>query len=131
MNEGGASAESARSEPQLSIVMPVYNAMPYLPKAVHDVLYQTGVSLELLAVDDGSNDGSFEFLQQARRTGWHCTSSVFHRSLQHLAAVARWMMKLSKFATSKGANGASVTVWQLLTGCAGCQGRDQPSSGNV
>ena len=73
MAESALKAESARSEPQLSIVMPVYNAMPYLPKAVHDVLYQTGVSLELLAVDDGSNDGSFEFLQQARRTGWHCS----------------------------------------------------------
>eukprot|EP00658_Telonema_sp_P-2_P084915 TRINITY_DN9554_c0_g1_i1.p1 TRINITY_DN9554_c0_g1~~TRINITY_DN9554_c0_g1_i1.p1 ORF type:complete len:221 (-),score=52.48 TRINITY_DN9554_c0_g1_i1:85-747(-) len=50
--------------PQISIIMPVYNAMPYLPKAVHDVLYQTGVRLELLAVDDGSDDGSYEFLTQ-------------------------------------------------------------------
>jgi len=51
----------------MSVIMPVYNAMPYLPKAVHDVLYQTNVRIEFIAVDDGSDDGSYEFLQQVAR----------------------------------------------------------------
>jgi glycosyltransferase involved in cell wall biosynthesis len=45
--------------------MPVYNAMPYLPEAVGSVLGQTYGDFELIAVDDGSTDASWDYLQQA------------------------------------------------------------------
>lgn len=43
--------------------MPVYNAMPYLPAAIDSILGQTLRDFELLIVDDGSTDGSGNYLR--------------------------------------------------------------------
>lgn len=43
--------------------MPVYNAEPFLASAVESVLGQTFTDFELLAVDDGSTDGSLALLR--------------------------------------------------------------------
>ena len=50
----------------LSVVLPVYNAMPWLPLAVRDMLKQDlgGASLELICADDASRDGSMGFLEE-------------------------------------------------------------------
>jgi len=42
----------------ISVVIPCYNGMPYLPKALDSVLAQTLPPVEILVVDDGSKDGS-------------------------------------------------------------------------
>lgn len=42
--------------------MPVYNAMPYLPRAIASILQQTHATFTLLVVDDGSTDGSYEYV---------------------------------------------------------------------
>lgn len=42
--------------------MPVYNAKPFLERSISSVLMQEEVD-ELICIDDGSTDGSFEFLQ--------------------------------------------------------------------
>ena len=52
--------------PLFTIGMPVYNAMPYLPEAVASVLGQTYPHCELLAINDGSRDGSLEYLRSIR-----------------------------------------------------------------
>ncbi|MBK8442082.1 MAG: glycosyltransferase family 2 protein [Sphingobacteriales bacterium] len=44
---------------QISVVIPLYNAAPYLEKCVQSVLIQPEVD-EILLVDDGSKDGSYE-----------------------------------------------------------------------
>ena len=60
-----AVASVATMEPaEVSILLPVYNAMPWLPLAVLSCLKQEGVSVELLAVDDGCTDGSAQFLNE-------------------------------------------------------------------
>lgn len=41
-----------------SVVMPVYNCERYLPESLESVLGQTFPDFELIAVDDGSSDGS-------------------------------------------------------------------------
>lgn len=51
--------------PVISVVMPVYNADRWLKDAVESVLRQTLASFELIAVDDGSTDGSTAILEQA------------------------------------------------------------------
>jgi len=47
--------------------MPVYNAGPRLEPAVRSILAQTLIDLELIAVDDGSTDGSGDVLDSIAR----------------------------------------------------------------
>ncbi|MFD2366071.1 glycosyltransferase [Pseudoduganella sp. GCM10020061] len=48
--------------PDISVIMPVYNAQAYLGEAVASVLAQTDGDFELIAIDDGSTDGSASLL---------------------------------------------------------------------
>ena len=61
--EGGVTLSRMISpSPHTSIVMPVFQGMPYLPECVDSVLNQSQPSFELLVRDDGSTDGSREYL---------------------------------------------------------------------
>ncbi|HET7329406.1 glycosyltransferase family 2 protein [Dyella sp.] len=42
----------------VSVIMPVYNAEGWLPRAINSVLAQSHSRLELIAIDDGSSDRS-------------------------------------------------------------------------
>ena len=50
---------------RFSILMPVYNRAKYVRQAIDSVLAQTFTDYELIAVDDGSTDGSVEILEEA------------------------------------------------------------------
>jgi len=50
--------------PEVSVVMPVYNAHDYVAEAVSSILAQRNCGLELLIIDDGSTDGSLDVVQQ-------------------------------------------------------------------
>lgn len=54
--------------PAVSIVMPCYNAAAHLPASVGSVLAQTFADWELIAVDDGSRDGTLAWLQAQAQT---------------------------------------------------------------
>lgn len=53
---------------KVSVVIPVYNVMPYLERCVQSVLRQTYKDLEIILVDDGSTDGSGELCDQLVKT---------------------------------------------------------------
>jgi glycosyltransferase involved in cell wall biosynthesis len=50
----------------LTVTLPVYNAMPYLPAAVQSVLNQSYGDFEFLIIDDGSTDGSADYIRSLR-----------------------------------------------------------------
>ncbi|MCP9861487.1 glycosyltransferase [Cyanobium sp. Cruz-8H5] len=53
--------------PTISVLLPVYNAERYLREAIESVLAQTFTDFELIAVDDGSTDGSLAILREFER----------------------------------------------------------------
>lgn len=55
---------AASEGPLVSVVMPVFNRVAFLDEAVESVMAQTYTNWELILVDDGSSDGSYEKEQQ-------------------------------------------------------------------
>ncbi|MBR3002455.1 MAG: glycosyltransferase family 2 protein [Clostridia bacterium] len=48
----------------ISIIIPSYNRKDFICKAIESVLKQTYKNVEIIIVDDGSNDGTFETLHE-------------------------------------------------------------------
>lgn len=55
------------SQALISVALSVYNGARYLPEQLDSVLAQRNVALEVIAVDDGSTDGSLEVLHEYAR----------------------------------------------------------------
>jgi len=53
--------------PLVSVVLPVYNAGPYLAAALGSILRQDYGRLEVIAIDDGSTDNSLEILERYQK----------------------------------------------------------------
>lgn len=47
---------------KISVILPVYNAEKYIGDTIRSVLQQTFTDFELIAIDDGSSDGSLKIL---------------------------------------------------------------------
>ena len=52
------------SDPEVSVVMSVFNGAQYLRESIESILQQRNVSLELIVVNDGSSDNSAEILME-------------------------------------------------------------------
>jgi glycosyltransferase involved in cell wall biosynthesis len=50
--------------PKVSVVIPAYNAMTYLPETVESVLKQTFTNFEVLIINDGSSDHIMQWVTQ-------------------------------------------------------------------
>jgi glycosyltransferase involved in cell wall biosynthesis len=48
--------------PTVSVVIPTYNALKFLPQTIASVMAQTFQDFELLLIDDGSSDGTAEWV---------------------------------------------------------------------
>lgn len=49
--------------PLISVIMPVYNAAPYIGEAVESILNQSYTNFEFIIIDDGSTDESISIIQ--------------------------------------------------------------------
>jgi glycosyltransferase involved in cell wall biosynthesis len=75
----------------ISVVVPVLNeedSLPYLHESLTEVLGERGYSYEILIVDDGSTDRSFEVMQELQAQDEHLRVVRFRRNYGQTAAFA-------------------------------------------
>jgi len=60
-------SKDALASPSVSVLLPVYNAQETIRQAVESLLRQTFLEFEIVAVDDGSTDGSAAILDDLAR----------------------------------------------------------------
>lgn len=75
---------------EITVLMPVYNAMPYLPEAIDSIRRQTLRSWIMWVIDDGSHDGSAEYLDSIHDP----RIRVVHRQNQGPAAATNYALGL-------------------------------------
>jgi|SaaInlV_125m_DNA_1040241.scaffolds.fasta_scaffold00653_8 glycosyltransferase involved in cell wall biosynthesis len=51
-------------QPEISVILPLYNAEGYIKEAIDSLLVQTFKNFELIIINDGSTDNSLEIVQQ-------------------------------------------------------------------
>ncbi len=51
-------------QPKISIIIPVYNTEKYLHECLNSVVSQTIKDIEIICIDDGSTDNSYQILQE-------------------------------------------------------------------
>lgn len=72
----------------ISVIIPVYNVRMYLKKCIESIIHQTYGNLEILIVDDGSDDGSEaicdQYVEQDHRI------KVFHKDNGGLASARNY-----------------------------------------
>ena len=63
---GGATSDKRAGAPRLSVVIPAMNEegnIPALHRAISDILETTGITFELILVDDGSTDDTWQVIE--------------------------------------------------------------------
>ncbi|MBD0363109.1 MAG: glycosyltransferase family 2 protein [Coleofasciculus sp. C3-bin4] len=81
----------AEVRPEVSVVVPIYNeveSLPHLIEAIATSLNSTGVSYELICVDDGSQDGSAELLKEQAIARPNLRAVLLRRNYGQTAAMA-------------------------------------------
>jgi glycosyltransferase involved in cell wall biosynthesis len=58
--------------PLVSVIIPCYNSEQFIKEALDSVLGQTWKNIEVIVVDDGSNDGTAQVLKQYEKLGVIC-----------------------------------------------------------
>ena len=62
---------------KVSIIIPAYNAEPYIAQCANSVLHQTMQDIEIIFINDGSTDKTGENLD--RLTNGHSNARVIHQ----------------------------------------------------
>ncbi len=79
------------NNPELTIVLPIYNeveSIPHLLEELIPVLEELGSGFEIICIDDGSTDGSFEALKNLRSQDERVRIVQFRRNFGQTAAFA-------------------------------------------
>ena len=74
----------------LSVIIPLYNEVDSLPELyqwISKVMESNGYSYEIILVDDGSNDGSWNWIEKASATDSHLKGVRFRRNYGKSAAL--------------------------------------------
>ena len=133
MTEGAA--------PAVSVLIPVYNAAPFLAEALGSIAAQSFTDLEIVAVDDGSSDGSGAILADFAAREPRCRLiSRLNQGLiatrNELLAAARgefvaWMDADDVSLPTRLARQVAVLRADAATACVGCDARQIDARGRA
>lgn len=56
--------EIQKDTPLVTVLLPCYNGMPFLPEALQSIRNQTYQNLEILCIEDGSTDETYKYLKE-------------------------------------------------------------------
>lgn len=73
-----------QAKPTISIILPVHNTSSYLEECLNSIHNQSFKNYELICVDDGSLDNSYEILKKYEKIITNC--KVIHQSNQGVAS---------------------------------------------
>lgn len=82
-SDDSATAErvsNGEERPTLSVVVPTFNASDFIEKCLSSILAQKGIDLEVLVVDDGSNDDTAEKAKHVAERDGRVTVLTGHNS---------------------------------------------------
>lgn len=72
------------SKPRLSIIIPVFNTVQFLPECLDSILSQDDFSFDVFLIDDGSDDGSGEVCDEySRRDSRVRVSHIANNGVSH------------------------------------------------
>lgn len=74
---------SKQTKPTISIILPVHNTSPYLEECLDSIHKQSFKDYELICIDDGSSDNSYEILEKYEKIIPNC--KVIHQVNQGVA----------------------------------------------
>ncbi|GAX42302.1 glycosyl transferase family protein [Tolypothrix sp. NIES-4075] len=77
--------------PDVSVVVPIYNeveSIPHLLEAIASTLTASELSYEIICVDDGSTDGSADFLRKEAQTRSDLKAVILRRNYGQTAAMS-------------------------------------------
>lgn len=101
----------------ISVILPVYNNVQYLEECLDSVLAEEKLSIEIVAIDDGSTDGSEQILDDY--AGKYENIRVFHQENSGVSVAEIWALKKQKGNTS--------VIWTAMTVIVpGCWRKDSP-----
>ena len=80
--------------PKISIIVPVYNVVTFLPKCIDSILNQTFEDFELLLIDDGASDGSAQLCDEYALKD--CRVHVFHKENGGVSSARNFGIRMAK-----------------------------------
>ena len=89
-----------REEPLVSVITSVYNHQDYIGECIDSIANQTYPNIEIIVVDDGSSDNTYEVIKQTLKKHPDRFISVFTESQQNMGK-ALTLNKLIKKASGK------------------------------
>lgn len=107
-----------RDNLKVSIVVPIYNGMPFIAQTLESLLSQVENEIEIICIDDGSIDGTLAFLremalQHHRISVWHQENHglSYTRNVGLLLASGKYVYFID--ADDTLANDAIKTFWNV------------------